>query len=484
MCQIHVTAGDSTILYTKEAADALYYSNSDGLGFVDFDNPGQAKKIVPKTFDEAWAFLEEHVHGKRGVVHWRMRTSGALDVDRVHPYVINDEFYLIHNGVMREWESERQKIEIPGVPARDASGLHMMDEKGRLLYEKLPSVSWTTDDKSDTQNLAEWLAPMLDQHPGIVLTPQFQHLLGDSIGKGNRLVIVNRVTGHATIINESTGDWCLPGIWQANTYAGDYVYVEELWKWQGYSTVANSVVTSHGKKARKGKSKGKFKGKGDLSLVKKPTAITAETSMFGTAELNKSLPHGAAQKFSNTELAEQVSLWRSKLLSIDTDLSPAQQVSQYSYSAGLAKLVLQRLEAEQDDRVNAIVDAARPGNMQDGIEWELEEDEEDFEVRPRVQKNVVTTVPDYPSTAIRYREDIIEWLDYFGIDKPNDLHGALRTFALGHPVEHATRLDSLEDQLAVWVSTRSEAAANGVKTLIESLLRAVMPAEERAKISA
>lgn len=480
VCQIHVTAGESTILYTKEAADALYYSNGDGLGFVDFDNPGQAKKIVPATFDEAWAFLEEHVHGKRGVVHWRMRTSGALDVDRVHPYIINDEFYLIHNGVMREWESERQRIEIPGIPARDASGFHMQDDKGRLLYEKLPSVTYTTDDKSDTQNLAEWLAPLLDEHPGVVMTTQFQHMIGKMIGSGNRLVIVNRVTGQATIINERTGDWCLPGIWQANTYAGDYVYVEPSYVWQGYTPA--KTVTSHGKKGRKGK---KGKGKSDLSLVKRPTAITAETSMFSSSQkVTDALQPRKLSKLSNLALAELTTFWRAFLAEVDTGLSSAAQVSKYGHSALMATRLLDLLEREQDDRVNAAVDAARPGNMQDGIEWNLEEDEEDFEVRPRVQKNVVTTVPDYPSTAIRYREDIIEWLDYFGIDKPNDLHGALRTFALGHPVEHATRLDSLEDQLAVWVSTRSEAAANGVKTLIESLLRAVMPAEERAKISA
>jgi predicted glutamine amidotransferase len=205
MCQIHVSIGNATIQYTRRAAQELFESNSDGLGFVDFDNPGEAIKILPATSHAAWAFIKANINGKRGVVHWRWRTSGALDLDRVHPYTINDQFYLIHNGVMSEWESK---------PQRGPDG-KLLIENGKMLK----------DDKSDTQNLAEWLGPLLEDHPGVILTHQFQYMLGEMIG-ANRLVVVDRYSGEAVIINEHTGSYPLSDIWQANNYAGEYIYVK------------------------------------------------------------------------------------------------------------------------------------------------------------------------------------------------------------------------------------------------------------------
>lgn len=202
MCQLHLSLSNTPINYSKDAAEDLYMSNSDGLGFIDFANPGQAVKIVPDTFKQAWDFIQTHINGRCGVVHWRMRTSGATDVERVHPYVINDGFYLLHNGIMRAWESPSTSIKEEGKPARYVA----------------------VNDKSDTQNLAEHLALLAERNPDLLRDPHFHSMLGRMIGDSNRLVIVDRISGESWIVNEDTGFYPDAGIWQANMYAGDYIY--------------------------------------------------------------------------------------------------------------------------------------------------------------------------------------------------------------------------------------------------------------------
>ena len=225
MCQLHLTS-TSVINYTWQAASELYECNSDGLGFIDFDAPQLAKKIVPKNFQEAWSFIEQNINGRRGVVHWRMRTSGATDVERVHPYVINDDYYLLHNGVMREWESPKPpKSFTLHTPEEDYVG-EVRSKKGKKGKQK-QVVTGSAQDRSDTQNLAEHLGKLLTVFPSLLTNKDFLELLGKSIGPSNRLIIVNRKTGAASIVNEDTGTW-LGDIWQANHYAGEYVYVPRV----------------------------------------------------------------------------------------------------------------------------------------------------------------------------------------------------------------------------------------------------------------
>lgn len=165
----------------------VYKFNSDGIGVMYADG-GEVivKKVLPKTADEALAFYKEHIDSRECVVHYRMRTHGATDLNNCHPYQVltaeeGYELWLMHNGVLH---------------TGNASDVSMSD-------------TW--------HYIQNYLRPILLHNPTFFMTNEFKDLIESHIGSGNKFTLLDAL-GNLVTINEDEGVR-FEGAWLSNTYA-------------------------------------------------------------------------------------------------------------------------------------------------------------------------------------------------------------------------------------------------------------------------
>lgn len=189
MCLLIRAAADTKFPFAF--FDDVHHSNPDGTGIMYVqDGKLVSKKALTPTPSDAYSFwLENAPQGVDYAMHFRWKTHGAIDVERVHPYRVSDDLLIMHNGVLS---------------AR---------------------VSGTDPDirKSDTQIFAEQMGAELG---ALVYNKAVNALLGEVIGDSNRFIYAHPELG-LTIVNEDTGVTTekFPGCWFSNTYA----WTPRLW---------------------------------------------------------------------------------------------------------------------------------------------------------------------------------------------------------------------------------------------------------------
>lgn len=194
MCQIIISENHQ---FEPGLILSLYSKNRDGIGFLEFGKDKQPIKFMPKDIDEAILWCAENVIGKAGVMHWRMRTDGATDIDRVHPYPVGEHGWLFHNGVLQHYRSNHSEV------------------------------------KSDTQKFAEstMLKLTAELTPDAVMaSPTILKILGDYVGSGNKLVFVSG--DDYCIVNESAGTKIereFNGVKQTDWFSNTYAMSTDFW---------------------------------------------------------------------------------------------------------------------------------------------------------------------------------------------------------------------------------------------------------------
>lgn len=189
--------------------------NRDGIGLSYGDGKCVVvHKHLPSTAQEAMDWLNVFAPKNREyALHWRMRTHGAIDIERVHPYRVTDDVWLMHNGVLP------------------------IGSRG------------DTVEKSDTQLFAEWYQEVI-----VALLPVKLGLqsLGDLIGSSNRMIFIH-ADGRLQIANESTGMTTekFPGCWFSNRYA----WTPHRWENFVYDEAQHGVRVIPG--GRSGRKKGR-----------------------------------------------------------------------------------------------------------------------------------------------------------------------------------------------------------------------------------
>lgn len=181
MCQIIVS---SNFNLSDDLIASIYARNKDGFGYMIHDNGATVvEKCLPKNAKSAIKFYKERVHGKKGAVHFRMRTDGDCTLDRVHPYeVVPGKLWVMHNGVLSGYRSK--------------------------------------DEESDTQKyIRAVLRPLLRHSLKLLQEETFLDMLGADIHTGNRLVFMD-YRGKTAIVNDHTGYW-FGEDWYANSYSFD-----------------------------------------------------------------------------------------------------------------------------------------------------------------------------------------------------------------------------------------------------------------------
>lgn len=167
--------------FSHEQLADFYSKNPDGFGAIV--KRGDTVEVIKSigTLPEIKALYDEQVSGHEAVIHFRMKTHGAIDIANCHPYEVIPGIWMAHNGVLSTGNAADPKM-------------------------------------SDTWHyIQDFLKPVLEQDPSMIFNAGFQKMMADQIGRSNKFAFMNQ-EGEIAIINRTSGvDH--GGIWYSNTYA-------------------------------------------------------------------------------------------------------------------------------------------------------------------------------------------------------------------------------------------------------------------------
>ena len=137
-----------------------------------FVNPAKGKEQIYDIIKDK----EEYA------IHFRYATHGGVNLENCHPFIVNKDLCLMHNGVMSD-------------------------------FGKVDSS------KSDTKNFTEsFLRPYIEQEGiGVINDKEFIEDVGKVIGSYNKILLIDK-DFNWSIINESSGVW-KEGCWLSNSYS-------------------------------------------------------------------------------------------------------------------------------------------------------------------------------------------------------------------------------------------------------------------------
>lgn len=176
---VHQSKGVS---FTDAFLQDVYGKNEDGLGIMYAeDNKVHVYKCLPANAQDFVDFYNKHAAKRECVWHARMKTHGDIDMDNCHPYMVTDDIWLSHNGVLSTGNNAD------------------------------PS-------KSDTWHfIKNVLRPALSMDPDLMVSKDWLSFIGNLIGSGNKFGLV-RSDGKTAVINRGSGVEYMQS-WLSNTYA-------------------------------------------------------------------------------------------------------------------------------------------------------------------------------------------------------------------------------------------------------------------------
>jgi len=186
MCLLIATTGASKP--SKKALKRAAVANPDGFGFaVIGDNKIYTYRSmdIGKTISEYFTARDEFPNGD-SIFHLRITTHGETNVENCHPFIVNDDVVMGHNGML---------------PIKEDNG------------------------RSDTRIFAEDWLPEFDLGDLLDTQKGFQEL--ETFASGSKLAFLNTsslLRQSLYIVNERLGHWN-EGVWYSNnSYKKNYGY--------------------------------------------------------------------------------------------------------------------------------------------------------------------------------------------------------------------------------------------------------------------
>jgi hypothetical protein len=167
--------------FSREQLLDFFTKNSDGFGAIV--KRGDTVEVMKSigTFEEINELYNDQVAGHESVIHFRMKTHGAIDIANCHPYEVVPSVWMAHNGILSTGNQKDPKM-------------------------------------SDTWHyIQDFLKPLLEYDPRLIHNTGFQKMVGSHIGASNKFAFMNG-EGEVVLINETSGVWH-EEIWYSNTYA-------------------------------------------------------------------------------------------------------------------------------------------------------------------------------------------------------------------------------------------------------------------------
>lgn len=178
------------VLTRRDIAD-YYQHNSDGFG-VMWQNPDTGRIAWYKMVGSqkaTWRAYQTYAAGRDCALHFRMATSGLINVEMAHPFKVTDSIMMMHNGVL---------------------------------------ACRSTASRSDTAEFASIMRRELERHPERLDDESYINALDDVIGPGNRLMFMRDGNPEPVIVGKDKG-LEHNGSWYSNTYAWTNEYE---WSWR------------------------------------------------------------------------------------------------------------------------------------------------------------------------------------------------------------------------------------------------------------
>lgn len=171
---------------SNKALKLGFDANSDGAGFAYNHN---GKLFVKKGYFNVEDFIADirdvqvSCDNPAMIIHARLASHGVIDESNCHPFLVNDDLAVIHNGII----------------GGEYSALANID----------PS-------HSDTYFFVEkYLKPLSRQEPKFYLDNIIKSDIASIIGAYNKLCFLDS-DGNYSIINEKSGFW-LNDVWYSNS---------------------------------------------------------------------------------------------------------------------------------------------------------------------------------------------------------------------------------------------------------------------------
>lgn len=167
-----------------ETLEECWRTNSHGAGFMYAEEGKLVIKkgfMAEKDFFKAWKKIPEKV---AVVAHFRIRSHGDISAALTHPFIVNKQCALVHNGIL--------SIMVP------------------------KEVDKT---ESDTSYFVDAVLGKLQ--PDWYKIGAYKFLVEQYLGSGNKLVVMD-AAGHVEIFSEKSGTWD-EGIWYSNGGFRKYV---------------------------------------------------------------------------------------------------------------------------------------------------------------------------------------------------------------------------------------------------------------------
>lgn len=165
---------------SKETLETCFKNNTHGAGLC---YPKDGKMEIRKgffTFAAFWAAYEEIRDLEvPALLHCRYKTDGIENAENCHPWRVNDETALIHNGIIKQHRSSKKdKISDTGLFVRDI--IKPMCKANKNAWKR------------------KWAKALIEEY----------------IGLGNKLVMLD-ASGHYEIFRPLLGEWN-GGCWFSN----------------------------------------------------------------------------------------------------------------------------------------------------------------------------------------------------------------------------------------------------------------------------
>ncbi len=91
----------------------LEYRGYDSAGVVLIADDGKELKrlrVAGKVRELEQAMHSQDLQGRTGIAHTRWATHGAPTENNAHPFISNDEFALVHNGIIENYSKIREEL--------------------------------------------------------------------------------------------------------------------------------------------------------------------------------------------------------------------------------------------------------------------------------------------------------------------------------------------------------------------------------------
>jgi hypothetical protein len=159
----------------RETLERCYNTNPDGAGYMFHKNDKLYVKKGFFSFSDFWQSYRRD-RKKECVIHFRIKTHGPINKDNCHPYLVNDKFAFVHNGI------------ISGYSAADKSDTWLFNE--------------------------DVIQPFVNKWGNLGLFEDpIKKLIESRIGYSKLIFMDNQ--GNTKIFNEDKGYWD-DGVWYSN----------------------------------------------------------------------------------------------------------------------------------------------------------------------------------------------------------------------------------------------------------------------------